>query len=97
MKFERDDPKCVFEVPDRLTVRQQLEYFSGTAGAAGSQMLARFWAGALQLITEWECEILPDRNVSLDDITSPSQTEVIIWAGIQVKNFVSALDDMPKN
>lgn len=97
MKFERDEPKCSFEIPDRPTVRQQLEYFSATAGAAGNQMLIRFWAGALQLVTKWECEALPDYKTGLDDMTDPKQADIIIWAGIQVKNFMSTLDDVPKN
>lgn len=97
MKFEREEPQCSFEIPDRPTVRQQLEYFSATAGAAGNQMLIRFWAGATQIITKWECEVLPDYKASLDDLTSPKQTDIIVWAGVQVRNFFNTLDDVPKN
>lgn len=97
MKFERDEPKCSFEIPDRPTVRQQLEYFSATAGTAGNQMLVRFWAGAMQLLSNWKCEVMPDHKTNIDELTNPSQTSVIIWAGLQVKGYMDALDDIPKN
>ena len=95
MKFEREG--CTFEVPDRPTVRQQLEYFSATAGTAGNQMLVRFWMGAREVITNWECEALPDIKVDLDDLTDPTQTDIIIWAGLQVKTHFNSLEDLPPN
>ena len=95
MKFEREG--CTFEVPDRPNVRQQLEYFSATAGAAGNQLLIRFWMGARELITNWECEALPDYMADIESLTNPSQAEILTWAGLQVKTFFNNLEDLPPN
>ena len=97
MKFEREDKKCTFEIPDRPTVRQQLQYFSAAAGAAGNDMLVRLWYAAVPLMTAWECEAMPDKDINLDEVSNPSQTDVIIWAGLQARTFMNSLEDIPKN
>lgn len=97
MDFVKDKPACKFSVPDRPTVRQQMEYFSATVGAAGSQLLSRYWEGAKALITEWECEIIPKRDNSLDEMTNPEQAELLIWASMQVKRHMDTLENIPKN
>ena len=93
--FERED--CKFSIPARPTVRQQMEYFSATAGAVGSQMLYRYWAGALTLIQSWNCEGMPNQKVNLDEISNPDQTAVIVWAALQVKSYMDTLENVSKN
>lgn len=97
MDFEREKPKCKFSIPDRITVRQQLEYYSLAGGVVGREMLFRYWEGARALITIWDCELIPDKDVSLDDITDPEQTQLVIWAGLQVRTYMNMLDSIPKN
>lgn len=96
MIYEREDGKCSLEVPDRPTVRQQLNYFSTIGGTEGNYLL-RWWVGAQSLITDWKCEALPDHKTDLDKITDPTQTDVIIWAGLKVREHMNALEDLSKN
>jgi len=109
MEFKRENPECTFTIPDRPTVRQQLEYFSRTAGFGGEELLFRYWRGAIALIQTWKCDALEVKTVKqkgappilefpdLDTISNPSQRDVIIWAGLQVQGFMNQLEDIPKN
>jgi hypothetical protein len=93
MQFKNE--KCSFTIPDRPTVRQQLAYFS--AGSGHSETLVRYWEGAKALMQDWQSEILPDSSVSLDELSDPAQTSVIIWAGLEVLKHMNALEEVPKN
>ena len=94
MEIKSDQYGYKFEIPDRPTVRQQMEYLSDAAGEA---LLVRFWLAAKTLITKWQCEKLPDFDIDLDKLNAPSVTMILIDAGLQVKNFMDALEDIPKN
>ena len=94
MEFERQNPSARFVVPDRVTVRQQLAYFSAGLNAPP---LERFWVAAVPLITEWECELFPDPAASIDDVSDPRITQILTWAGIEVKRHIDALEVIPKN
>ncbi len=97
MDFERDKPQCKFSIPDRPTVRQQLEYFSKTIAFSDEDLLLRYWRGAVALIQDWSCEIMPDYKADLDTLDNPEQTQVIIWAGVQVRDHMNELENLPKN
>lgn len=92
MEFHRED--CTFTIPDRPNVREQLAYYSA---AAGANTLLRYWMGAKTLIIKWESSTLPDHKADIDELTDPSQTNLIIWAGLEVMKFMNALEDIPKN
>lgn len=96
MEFTRQKPSARFVVPDKITVRQQLAYFSA-ADNPNVPTFERFWLAALQLISEWECELFPDQTVSIDEITDPKITNVIIWAGVKVRNHINSLDEISPN
>lgn len=95
MEFKSD--KAKFTIPDKITVRMQLEYIGAVTTVEQAQHLVRKWEGAKQLIESWECEILPKFEVNLDDITDPNQTDVIVWAGLQVWLHMNSLGETPKN
>ena len=97
MDFEREEPKCKFSIVDRPTVRQQLEYYSLIGGGIGKDMLVRYWMGAQALIVHWECETLPEKEFDIEEETNPDITDLIVWAGIEVKKFMNGLDNIPKN
>ena len=84
-------------LPDRVTVRQQLAYHSAAAGAVGEQMIERFWDGARTIITDWKCDALPDIGADLDAVEDPRAASVIMWAGIETWNYIKALESVPKN
>lgn len=97
MDFERENPNVKFSVPDRVTVRQQLAYYSEAAASKGADLFERYWLSARPLITYWQCEIMPDVKTDLDTVTNPKVAEVVIWAGITVKNYLDTLEELPKN
>jgi len=96
MEITRQNPSARFTVPDKITVRQQLAYFSASV-APDRAMLERYWLAAIPLINDWQCGILPDINTDLDSITDPHATQVIIWAGLEVKKHIDMLGEVSKN
>jgi hypothetical protein len=97
MRFEKDDKKCVLEVPDRPTVRQQMIYMGKASGLADGTYPLRFWEGAKTLILLWECEAFPDYTVDLDSVSDPTVSDILIWAGLRVWEHMANLEDLPKN
>lgn len=99
MEFTKEKPDCKFSVPDKPTVRQMLEYFSASAGVEQNKFLERAWEGAKTLIIRgsWKCEVLPEVDADLDTLTNPSAADVILWAGMRVREYMDELDRLPKN
>lgn len=101
MDFERETkPDCKFSIVDHPTVRQQLDYFSVVGGAYGKDMLVRYWEGARAMIISksWKCKSLPDFDkIDIDALTNPEHTKILIWAGLQVRNYMNSLESIPKN
>jgi hypothetical protein len=95
MEFKQEGVR--FTVPDKITVRQQLAYFSTIAGIDQSERFERRWESAKTMIEEWECELIPDKDVSLDEMYSLDQTNILIWVGNQVVNYLNSLEETPKN
>lgn len=96
MQFERETPKVRFVIPDRPTARQQLAYYSATAGVIDREYLERLWVGARTLITEWESDVC-QLDTNLDEVTNPSIVDVMLWAALQVKGHINKLEDLPPN
>jgi hypothetical protein len=96
MKFANEELKTTFEVPDRPTVRQQLAYYAARSDY-DTNRLESGWYGARALMQNWQSEIMPDMMTDLESLTNPSQTRLILWAGVEVFKFFMALEDMPKN
>lgn len=100
MKFERTNPDCSFSVPDKITVRMQMEYASlATLYRPGAELWERLWNGAKTVIEpdSWKCPVLPKIDTDLDEVTDPNITEILIWASAQVKNHIDELGNVPKN
>jgi hypothetical protein len=96
MEFTKETPPVRFVVPDKPTARQQLAYYSATAGSMDDEYLFRLWKGARALITEWDCELFK-MDVNLDEVTDPVIVDVVLWAALKVKNHINHLEEVPKN
>jgi len=95
---ERTNPDAAFDLPDKITVRQQLAYFGAAISTQdNADWLLRYWNGARQIILNWQCEIMPNLDFDPDDVTDPQVTNIIIWAALQVKQHMDALEELPKN
>jgi len=97
MEYKNDKLSARFVVPDKITVRQQLAYFSLATSIESEKLVERLWAAGQPLITEWECASFPDLSLSLDQCDDPRVTDVIIWAALQIKGHINNLDKIPKN
>ena len=99
MEFTKEKPDCTFALPDKITVRQQLAYFSASSSVDQAQFLERSWEGAKAIIIpqSWKCAIMPDINADLDDLTDPAVADVILWAGMRVREHMNGLEALPKN
>ena len=96
MEFIHETTGARFVISDKVTVRQQLEYFSASI-AQGKTIFERYWLAAVPLIKEWKFELMPKVDTSLDDVSDPNITAVIIWAGLEVKKHLDRLGEVPKN
>ena len=96
-EYNDDELGVRLTIPDEIPVRQQLRYRSASAFYHRADAYERFWEGAKELIDEWECEALPDKSVSLDEVTDPAVTDIIFWACNAVSGHLNRLGDVPKN
>ena len=95
-RFDRVGPEVHFALPARPTVRQQLEYYSRYSDTRAASLYLRLWHSAQALISEWQCEVLPDPKVDLDKLTASEATTAIIWAGNVVLQYMNDLETLPK-
>lgn len=97
MEFKRTEPDCSFTVPDKITIRQQMAFFSEMPGTLNRLYFERLWESSKTLIENWNCPIFPDMDASLDDFNDPQITNVLIWAGAKVREHINSLTAIPKN
>lgn len=97
--FQRENvlPVCRFTVPDKITVKQQLEYFSVAGGLSGNEYWFRMWEAAKLFIQDWEFDLMPDVDTDLDTLTDPQVSHAVVWAGMQVSNHIDSLQAISKN
>lgn len=102
MKFERANSKtkdlaeCSFTVPDRINVKQQLEFYSTIGGMIGPEYWLNMWQGAKLFIQDWHCPLMPDVDTDLESIEDPEIAGVLIWASAQVNQHINGLKSLPK-
>lgn len=98
-EYHNDELGFRLTVPDRPTVRQQLEYRSLVAFGERKDVYARFWDGARALITKWECEAMPDKNADIDKMDDPRVADIIFAACNTISGHMSRLEaeTVPKN
>ena len=86
-----------FEVPENPTVFQIVKFDSKQYELKHLPALLLLWEMAKTLITEWECEALPELDADLGELTDPRAARVIEWASNLVANHRRSLDLVPKN
>jgi hypothetical protein len=97
MEFKNEALGLRFVIPDFISVEQQLEFTSESVSSRGRDLLKNIWSASKLLITEWECQYLPDISTNLKTIGSPKAHDVITWVCLEVRNYMQRLDDVPKN
>lgn len=80
-----------FSVPDALTVRDQLKFYSAGQETDASWM-EQMWRSALAVVTNWQCKTFPDPRVDLGKVTDVRITRIISWVGATVSKHVTKLE-----
>ena len=96
-KLEHEALGLVFEICERPTVRQHLEYRSAIAQSVGADMYVRHWEGVKRLIVDWQATYLPDYTVNLDEVDSVKGADTITIACNLVAAYMFSLDDADPN
>lgn len=100
MEYKNDRLGVAFTLPDKITVRQQLQYDSTRDGPAlfdlQTSMYERLWNAAKTLIQDWQCETV-SLDTDLGDAASSKAARVIEWAGRAVFSHMLKLDTPEKN
>lgn len=96
-RLSNDGLGLSFEVPDRFTVREQLEFRGRIAGTAGEIALIRYWQAALSIITDWQCELVPDpAALDMDTETDVRIADIVQWTANAVAGHMAGIDTPPK-
>jgi hypothetical protein len=87
-----------FTLPDAPTVRQQLAFRSEMFLSAGGRMYERMWEAAQSMLSDWECERMPNpRAVDLDEETDAKIADIIFFVGNTVAEHLADIGAVPKN
>jgi len=96
-EFANKERGVRFTLPEKITVRNQLLFYSLIGESEGPDKYEGYWAAAKMLIEDWECKRLPETNVDLGKIEDPKITSIILWVGTQVLSYMANLGDVSKN
>ena len=101
MKFENAEQTASFELPDKLTVRQQLGYRTRLYGGIRNDdydTYVSMWTAVIPLFEKWECEFIPDpKALNLDTETDPRIADVVFWAGNRAAAHIQSAGQVQKN
>lgn len=87
-----------FSLPDKLTVRDQVAFYSAVGDAFGEPTWIRYWYGTIPIIETWECDVIPEPgNLDMDEETDPQIAEIIVWVGARTFEHMQGLGRIPKN
>lgn len=91
-----------FKLPAAPTVMQVLRYDSRRFETGGdAPAFVVLWECAKTVISDWQCELLPDMKVDLDTLPHSEnlarQARIIEVVGIAVSGWRNGLDSVPKN
>ncbi len=83
---------ATFELPDKITVYQSLEWWSlfGDAIIDRQKRIIKLWQAIidLELISKWESEVLPDHKTDLNEIDDPAVAGLIMDAVNRVYKYL---------
>ena len=95
--YENEKLGVSFTLPDKLTVRQQLDWRGRVFETEGTTFL-RHWQAVKPLIEDWAYE--PDpvlEDIDIDTATDKALADVIFWASNEAAGHMAGLDAIPKN
>lgn len=98
MRYENDELGVAFTLPDAMTVRQQLAFRAQLGAAADGGPFVRYWQAAPTIVTEWQCERIPDMTAfDLDGNGDAGAADIIVWVGNTIAAHMADMETPPKN
>ena len=92
-RYENEALGVSFELPERMSVRKQLEFRSRIANARGESSYTRFWEAAAVIVDKWQCELIPDpAALDLDTADDPRVADIVQWAANTVAGHITGLE-----
>ena len=90
--------KVRFALPEKPTVRQQLAFQAGQFSQLAEGGYMQNFAGALAVMTGWECAALPDPHaLDIDKETSKAITDIVVFVAARTHGHFESLESVPKN
>lgn len=96
--FENEGLGVSFELPEKMTVRQQIAVRARVWDRNSDEPAAlRFWFGMLPMIENWQCDDYPDPfQIDIDEETDVTVTQIITWASNQMAGYFYDKGMVPK-
>lgn len=94
MEIKNETLKVSFVFPDKLTIRQRLQYDSYAYGIG--PRIENLWQAARAVIQDWKCDEVP-LDVDLDKQDDIHAVDVIEWVGRAVFSQMFERNELPKN
>jgi len=87
-----------FDLPDSLTVRQQLAIAHKIASTARDSLILAWWEITKTHMTNWQSAAIPDPAViDLDTDTRREVAEIIFWCANATAGWYTELGELEKN
>lgn len=96
-EFDHSELGFKYSIPDKITVRQQLEYASIAGWQQAEDKIFKLWDAAKRLITTWESDLVPDvKKLDVDTETNPKVAAMITVVATDVWSHMLSLDRTEK-
>ena len=95
--FENTELKVSFDLPDNPNVLDILTYDSKRMENYNDRAIVILWECIKPLISNWECEALPDKDSNLTQVQGLDAAQAIEWASFRGSEWRLSLDNVPKN
>lgn len=97
-EFKHPSLNLKFSLPDKITIRQQIAYWSIFGDAFGETSYMRYWMAMLPIIENWECAFIDDpQEIDMDSETDPRIAQAIVWCANKSLEHMQGLGNIPKN
>ncbi len=96
MKYDNPELGVSFTIPDKITVGEQLEYFSAREFTEPEERLIRLWDASKVLIADWQCKLIPDMDELKLESTDPQITKIVLWVIARSSNHMAGILSIPK-
>ena len=97
-EYSDDKLGVSFSLPDKPNVRQQLRFKSEIAFSSNADKMERMWFGALEIMSDWQCEAIPEPlAVDFAKETDPKVADIITYVASTTSGHMMRLGLIPKN